>query len=95
MYSFAFFKDDVIEQEIIEMYMGSLKLCDTQTRRDILRQGLIYQCLGKIYASAYRKQVEKARKKKLMNLCKLYYEKSVRTKNCSLKNYYSITDLSY
>lgn len=64
--------------------MGSLKLCDTQTRSTrqimyIIRSGLIYHCLGNIYHRSYKIQgVSNTRKKKLLNLCRLYYEKSVK-----------------
>lgn len=63
--------------------MGSLKLCDTQTRSTrkdmyIVRSGLIYQCLGNIYSDSYKKSgCSNARRKKLLNLCRLYYGKSI------------------
>lgn len=60
--------------------MGSLKLCDTQTpnERNIVRSGLIYQFLGNIYKESYRKSgCSNARRKKLLNLCRLYYGKSL------------------
>lgn len=40
-----------------------------------VRSGLIYQCLGKIYCESYKKQ-SGTRRKNLLNLCRLYYEKS-------------------
>ncbi|XP_055309176.1 erythroid differentiation-related factor 1 isoform X2 [Sitodiplosis mosellana] len=75
--------NDKIEQELIDLLMGSLKLCDTQTRsaRKIMytvRSGLIYQCLGNIYIDSYKKKgCSNARRKKLLNLCRLYYGKSI------------------
>lgn len=63
--------------------MGSLKLCDTQTPNDrktmyIVRSGLIFQCLGNIYNVSYKKSgCSNARRKKLLNLCRLYYGKSI------------------
>lgn len=64
--------------------MGSLKLCDTQTRSSrkmlyIVRTGLIYNYLGNIYCESYKRNSNHARKKKLLNLCRLYYEKSAHT----------------
>lgn len=43
-----------------------------------IRSGLIYQCLGNIYSQSYMKGGggSNARRKKLINLCRLYYEKS-------------------
>lgn len=65
--------------------MGSLKLCDTETMgpRQIMytiRSGLIYHKLGIIYCRQYQicNSSNNNRKKKLLNLCRLYYEKSVK-----------------
>lgn len=83
----SFSQDDKIEQEIVDLFMGSLKLCDTQTRNTrqilyVVRTGLIYQCLGNIYTQAYKSSGRgNGRRKKLVTLCHLYYEKSVKTFN--------------
>ncbi|XP_031630879.1 erythroid differentiation-related factor 1 [Contarinia nasturtii] len=74
--------DEVTKHEIIETLMGSLKLCDTQacnSRQQIymIRTGQIYANLANIYAEEY-KCADNARRKKLINLCNLYYEKSVK-----------------
>lgn len=67
--------------------MGSLKLCDTETLGPkqimyIIRSGLIYHKLGIIYSRQYQSSNNSRnsnnRKKKLLNLCRLYYEKSVK-----------------
>lgn len=71
-------QNDKIEQEIIDLFMGSLKLCDTQTRSS-LRTGLIYNYLGNIYCESYKRNSNHARYNKLLNLCRLYYEKSAHT----------------
>lgn len=66
------------------MLLGSLKICDTQTRGPrqimyIIRSGLIYHCLGNIYNKSYKDpDISNTRKKKLLNLCRLYYEKGVK-----------------
>lgn len=62
--------------------MRSLKLCDTQTPNDrktmyIVRSGDIYKCLGNIYYLQYKRGCSNARRKKLLNLCRLYYGKSL------------------
>lgn len=64
--------------------MGSLKLCDTETMGPkqimyTIRSGLIYHKLGIIYSRQYQScNNNNNRKKKLLNLCRLYYEKSVK-----------------
>lgn len=84
---FIHFQNDEIDQEIIDLLMGSLKLCDTETLGPkqimyIIRSGLIYQKLGIIYSRQYQSSNNSRnsnnRKKKLLNLCRLYYEKSVK-----------------
>lgn len=73
-----------MDQEIIDILLGSLKLCDTEMRGPrqmnyILRTGLIYHKLGNIYRRQYRASDNSSnRKKKLLNLCRLYYEKSIK-----------------
>lgn len=79
-----------MEQEIIELLMNALKLCDSDTpsERQILyafRKGLIYHRLAKIYDQSYKRSVVGAvddtdvRRKKLLQLCRLYYDKSIKT----------------
>lgn len=73
------------EQEIIELMLGTLKLCDVETAgpRQIMyqiRSGLIYHNLGNIYCRAYwAETTSDVRKKKLLQLCRLYYEKGSKT----------------
>lgn len=69
------------EQEIIELLLGSLKLCDIETvgPHQIMyqiRSGSIYNLLGNIYCRSYWLDTNKTmRKKKLLRLCRLYYDK--------------------
>lgn len=68
---------------MIELFLGSLKLCDTTTGSSrqnmyIVRTGLIYQNLGTIYGRSYKTANDKTQKKKLLNLCRLYYEKGIK-----------------
>lgn len=44
----------------------------------IIRSGLIYHNLGNIYSRSYKASSGSNRKKKLLNLCRLYYEKGVK-----------------
>lgn len=45
----------------------------------IIRSGLIYHKLGNIYSRQYRtNDNSNNRKKTLLNLCRLYYEKSIK-----------------
>lgn len=80
-FRFLSLQTDDTEQEIIELLLGSLKLCDTETSgpRQIMyqiRSGLIYHNLGNIYCRAYWSETSNdVRKKKLLQLCRLYYEK--------------------
>lgn len=86
MYVCLFFclKNDEIDQEIIELLLGSLKLCDTETPGSkqmiyTIRSGLIYHKMGNIYSRQYRtNNSNNSRKKKLLQLCRLYYEKSIK-----------------
>lgn len=80
-------KTEKNEQYIINLLLTSLKFCDTQTngpRKNLysIRSGLIYQSLGNVYLKAYISHVENSRKRKLLNLCRLYYEKSVKVFLC-------------
>lgn len=74
-----------MEQEIIDLLLASLKLCDTETQGSrqfmyIIRSGLIYHNLGNIYRRAYKlENMNDVRKKKLLQLARLYYEKGSKT----------------
>lgn len=87
-FAFSYLQNDEIDQEIIDLLMGSLKLCDTESMgpRQIMytiRSGLIYHKLGIIYSRQYQTcNNSNNRKKKLLNLCRLYYEKSVKVFQC-------------
>lgn len=73
-----------IEQEIIEHLMQALKYCDIETpgKRQIMyiiRSGLIYHHLGNMYYRSFKQEIDlNARKKKLLQLCRLYFEKSAK-----------------
>lgn len=73
---------DDIDQEIIEVLLRALKLCDSDTRSSkqfsyLIRSGLIYQQLGSIYKSAYERDIaHDVRRKKPIQLCHLYYDKA-------------------
>lgn len=84
------------DQEIIELLLGALKLCDTETPGErqalyALRQGLVYHRLADVYGRSYRRSCVKpllgdeangaaadGRRKKLLQLCRMYYEKGAR-----------------
>ena len=74
-----------LEQEIIETLMNALKLCDTDTQGDrqllyTFRKGMVYHRLANVYRNSYVHEVEnEPRKKKLLQLVRLYYEKSAKT----------------
>lgn len=70
------------------MLLNAIKLCDSDTpsERQILytlRKGLIYHRLAKIYDQSYIRggviDDTDIRRKKLLQLCRLYYEKSIKT----------------
>lgn len=88
MNCFACLQNANVEQEIIDLFLGSLRLCDTQTRGPrqnmyFVRSGLIYKFLGNIYSQAFKNRgSETNRKKKQLNLSRLYYEKSVKVFQC-------------
>lgn len=73
-----------IEQEIIDLLMGSLKLCDVETAgpHQVMfqfRYGLIHHQLGNMYCRAYWAETNNdVRKKNLLHLCRLYYEKGLK-----------------
>lgn len=64
--------------------MNALKYCDTETPGSrqimyIVRSGLIYHNLGNVYGRAYQREMfSETRKKKLLQLCRLYYDKGVK-----------------
>lgn len=44
-----------------------------------MRSGMIYQSLGGIYFHSYKSEADsEVRRKKLLQLCRLYYEKSAK-----------------
>lgn len=64
--------------------LGTLKLCDIDTlnSRQILyafRVGIVYQKLATIYFHSYKRAINDARKRKLLQLCRMYYEKTANT----------------
>lgn len=64
--------------------MGTIKLCDIDTlnSRQIVyafRVGIVYQKLATIYMHSYKRANTDARKKQLLHLCRMYYEKSAKT----------------
>lgn len=73
-----------IEQEVIDLLMGALKLCDTDATNPrqfmyTIRSGLIYHHLGSIYCRSLKTETASdLRKKKLLQLCRLYYEKGAK-----------------
>ena len=82
----SLFQSEELEQEIIELLLNALKLCDTETPgpRQILyvvRSGLIHRRLGQIYFNAMKTDgsLNDTRKKKLLQLSRLYYEKAAKT----------------
>lgn len=79
------FQTEEIEQEIIELLMQALKYCDTETPGTrqimyVIRSGLIYHHLGNIYYRAFKQENDttNVRKKKLLQLCRLYFEKGAK-----------------
>lgn len=78
------FQIDEVEQEIIEHLMQALKYCDTETPGTrqimyIIRSGLIYHHLGNIYYRAFKRETDTIiRKKKLLRLCRMYFEKGAK-----------------
>lgn len=86
-------QNDEVEQEIIDLLLNALKLCATETvsSRQIMytvRSGLIYQNLGNVYSRAYqREKTSETRRKKLIQLCRLYYNKAEKVfENCDAPN---------
>lgn len=78
------FQNEETEQVIIELLLNALKYCDTESAGSrqimyIVRSGLIYHNLGNVYSKAYQREaLSEARKKKLLQLCRLYYDKGVK-----------------
>lgn len=70
-----------LEREVLEMLMKALKLCDLETNssRQVLycfRAGLIYHRLGSFYHQSLRTVVDDTKKRTILQLCRLNYEKS-------------------
>jgi len=70
-----------LEREVLEMLMKALKLCDLETNssRQVLycfRAGLIHHRLGSFYHQSLRAMVDDTKKRNILQLCRLNYEKS-------------------
>lgn len=70
-----------LEREVLEMLMKALKLCDLETNssRQVLycfRAGLIHHRLGSFYHQSLRTMVDDTKKRNILQLCRLNYEKS-------------------
>lgn len=70
-----------IEQDVLEMLLKALKLCDleTDTSRQVLycfRAGLIHHRLGSFYHHSLRSSLEDSKKRTTLQICRLNYEKS-------------------
>lgn len=75
---------EAIEQEVIDLLLGALKLCDTESTNPrqimyLIRSGLIYHHLGSIYCRSFKLETASdVRKKKILQLSRLYYEKGTK-----------------
>lgn len=70
-----------LEKEVLEMLMKALKLCDTETNSSrqvlyIFRAGLIHQRIASFYHQILRSGPEENKKKTMLQLCRLNYEKA-------------------
>ena len=70
-----------LEREVLEMLKKALKLCDLETNssRQVLycfRAGLIYHRLGSFYHQSLRTISDDTKKRTILQLCRLNYEKS-------------------
>lgn len=70
-----------LEQLVIDALQKALKLCDMTTpgSHQVLytfRAGLIYNRLGSFYHNNYRNCDDENRRRKLLHLCRIHYEKS-------------------
>ncbi|XP_055603523.1 erythroid differentiation-related factor 1-like [Uranotaenia lowii] len=72
-----------VEQEVIEMLQKALKLCDQELNgpRQVLysfRAALIHHRIASYYHFSFRSLSEESRRKTVLQLCKLHYEKAVK-----------------
>ncbi|XP_052868553.1 erythroid differentiation-related factor 1 [Anopheles cruzii] len=73
-----------IEQEVVEMLQRALKLCDQDNSgpKQVLysfRAALIHHRIASYYHMSYRKTVDEQRRKTVLQLTKLHYEKAAKT----------------
>ncbi|XP_058451022.1 erythroid differentiation-related factor 1 [Malaya genurostris] len=72
-----------VEQEVVEMLQKALKLCDQELNgpRQVLysfRAALIHHRIASYYHFSFRNASEEHRRKTILQLCKLHYEKAVK-----------------
>ncbi|XP_049532547.1 erythroid differentiation-related factor 1 [Anopheles darlingi] len=72
-----------IEQEVVEMLQRALKLCDQDNSgpKQVLysfRAALIHHRIASYYHMSYRKTVDEQRRKTVLQLTKLHYEKAAK-----------------
>lgn len=71
------------EREVLEMLMKALQLCDIESNnsRQVLymfRAALIHQRISSLHHQCIRVSVEEHKRKTILQLCRLHYEKSVK-----------------
>ncbi|XP_058823689.1 erythroid differentiation-related factor 1 [Topomyia yanbarensis] len=74
---------DEVEQEVVEMLQKALKLCDQELNgpRQVLysfRAALIHHRIASYYHFSFRSANDEHRRKTILQLCKLHYEKAVK-----------------
>ncbi|XP_062565937.1 erythroid differentiation-related factor 1 isoform X2 [Armigeres subalbatus] len=72
-----------VEQEVVEMLQKALKICDQEATgpRQVLysfRAALIHHRIASYYHFSFRSTAEEHRRKTVLQLCKLHYEKAVK-----------------
>lgn len=72
-----------VEQEVVEMLQKALKICDQENNgpRQVLylfRAALIHHRIASYYHFSFRSTAEEHRRKTVLQLCKLHYEKAVK-----------------
>jgi hypothetical protein len=70
-----------LEKDVHDMLAKAIKLCDTETNTSrqelyIFRAGLVHQRIASLYHQQLRTIVDENKKKTLLQLCRLNYEKS-------------------
>ncbi|KAG5681673.1 hypothetical protein PVAND_011087 [Polypedilum vanderplanki] len=70
-----------LERDVLDILMKALKLCDTESNSSrqelyIFRAGLIHQRIASLYHQQLRMISEENKRKTLLQLCRLHYEKS-------------------